>query len=114
MNDLGKNDVAYHIQSFIEKRQRNRDGLEWPDDDFEVIGVKNVKIDEDSLQDFGERWTFEGTALIGRTNAGVTTDKQCSFVGSAHLGKFENIDGNPHFVESKWPEVKEVTITKVV
>ena len=114
MNDWGKSDVAYHIQSFIEKRQRNRNGLEWPDDGFEVIGVKNVKINEDSLQDFGERWTFKGTAVIGRTNADVTTDKQCSFVGSARLGRFENIDGNPHFVEPEWPEVIAVTITQLI
>ena len=113
MSNWTKASVAEQIQNFIVQRQRNRDGLEWPDDGFEVIGVKNVKINEDSLQDFGERWTFKGTAVIGRTNAGVTTDKQCSFVGTAHLGKFGDMYVPPHFKEPEWPKVKAVTITKV-
>ena len=108
--DEKKKEIAFAIEVFIWKRQVNSPEIEWPEWRFKIRGVKNVKIDEQSLKNYGERWTFEGSAILGETDDRGTTpvDSARMIVGSAVVGAYPK-DGNQNDL---FP-IKKVTITKI-
>lgn len=103
-----KKEIAHAIKVFIEKRQVDTPEVEWPKEVFKFKGVKNVEINHESLKDYGVRWTFEGTAVLVKTDEKHTVQTKSirKLIGSAtmDIGQKQN---------DLWIIVKQVTITKI-
>ena len=112
MGTFEKEDVAKVIGNFTERCCKSQ--VRWPEWVFEIQRASEVKIDKDSLKDpkrNGELWTFEGTAVIHKTDARntVPTKSNCKIVGSAAVA-FNRNDWNKNEL---LPEIENVTITKI-
>lgn len=114
VSNMNNKDVMCCVGNFIEKYGALPvQKVEWPQLGFEIKLVSNVEINEEPLEKFKEghkdRWTFKGTANIGKTDerATVTTKSSYEIIGSAKFSSYKNpIDG------CLLPDVEEVTITK--
>ncbi|MDE5783320.1 MAG: hypothetical protein K2H97_03215, partial [Prevotella sp.] len=62
---MSKNvELANVIKNFINKHWANTNQVEWPKFDFNITGVSQIEIKEDSLNKISNIWTFKGSALI--------------------------------------------------
>lgn len=106
---MNEKDVMCAVEAFIWKYSvPPAQKVEWPQLGFDLKGVSSVKINEVSLkfqEGLKERWTFKGTADIGKTDK--RTVDSYDIIGSAKFGSYTNpTDGY------LLPDVEEVTITK--
>lgn len=111
MENFRKEDVGTTIGNFIQKNHKDRKLVEQPDRGFAIKEIPSIAIEEKSLKELGERWTFEGTAVIRKTDARntVSTKSNCKIVGSAVVA-FNRNDRNKNEL---LPEIENVTITKI-
>ena len=107
---MNKTDIVGAIGAFIEKYHLLPKKVELPQWNFRIKSISNVDIAETSLKEYKERWTFEGTSDIEKTDEKntVPTIGNCKIVGSAVIEVYKNpYDG------SLLPDVKHVTITNI-
>ena len=109
---MGKKDVKIAVEAFINKHSGpSAQRVKWPQWDFEIKGASDVVIKEESVRDYKNLWTFEGTADIHKTD-GVTdivTRRKYKLVGNTIVIFKPNGGSQTEFL----PEIKEVTITKI-
>lgn len=109
---MGKKDVKIAVEAFINKysgplAQR----VKWPQWGFEIKGVSDVVIKEESVRDYKNLWTFEGAADIHKTD-GVTNivkKRKYKIVGNAIVIFKPNGGSQTELL----PEIEDVTITKI-
>ena len=104
MKTFKKEEVVNTIGNFIEKYHNDPSRVELPQCGFAIESISDVKIDKESLKEFGEIWSFEGTAVV------TPAINECKIIGSARIHGYEN----PVKYDYLIPETKQVTITKIV
>lgn len=109
---MNKKDLSASIGTFVERCYKSPKRVELPSQVFEIRGISDVKINEDSLKEVtpgGKLWTFTGTAIVSNTD-GVTevqVDSNRKIIGSAVVNSTKD-DGSRNVVE-----IKQVIITKI-
>jgi len=92
-------DIAYSIGVFIEKYQFSPE-VEIPDFGFCLNGLAKIEISSDSLEIYGEKTTFKGTALVsyGDGKTPIRTNAKHELAGNATI---QEINHQPYvtFVE---------------
>lgn len=108
---MNKNaELANVIENFIDKYWRYPSWVEWPECDFKIVEVCQVKIEKDSLTKVGNLWTFKGSGFIRVTDKSkVETNKEYTIIGNATIESHSNAINH----EEQNPEVKHIVITKI-
>ena len=102
--------LAKAIESFINKYWQDPKKVKWPDWEFKMAAVGLEKIDEHSLKEIGDLWTFKGTAHIIATDISqVKMGSKHTIIGNAKVVFYPNAVNH----EEQFPEVKQVVITKI-
>lgn len=98
------------IECFVDKYWQIPEKVEWPKWEFEIVGVCQVNIDKDSLEEIDSLWTFKGSALIATTDSSkVTLRKKYTIIGNT----VTNISLNRNNNEKYYSTVERVIITKI-
>lgn len=101
-----KEDLAYVVGCFIEKYWKYSKQVKWPDWEFTITNVFDVKVEANSLIEVRPSlWTFDGSVQLSYTDKSqVTMTKKHTIIGNA----------NAIFSSSESLfETKNVTITKI-
>ena len=108
---MSKNqELVKAVECFIQKHQTISGKVKWPEWVFKIVGVEKVKIKEDSLKEFGNLYTFEGSALIAVTDKSrVELKKEYTIIGNASVEFFSDGGKNGEYL----PAVKQIEITKI-
>ena len=108
---MSKNaELAKAIESFISKYWGITEKLGWPKWESKIVGVGQVKIDDNSLKEIGDLWTFKGAAHIIATDISqVKMNSAHTIIGNAKVVFYPNAVNH----EEQLPEVKQVVITKI-
>lgn len=101
-------ELAVVIANFIEKHWDNQKKVDRPKCDLKVINVSHTKIEEDSLKQVSNLWTFEGETYVATTDKSkVGVKYRYSIIGNATIEFYS--DGDEKKVV--FSEVKKVVIT---
>ena len=91
---MEKKDIAYQIGTFIEKASIKKaigtSKVELPESEFAITGIYKVKVDEDSLTEFQNCWTFKAKAEINIIDNNIQIITQSDIVGNAVIEQADN------------------------
>lgn len=98
------------IANFIEKHWDNQEKVDRPKCDLKVINVSQTTIEQDSLKQVSNLWTFEGSVFVKSADKSeITIQSRYFIVGSASVEFYPN----SYEKEVMLPEVKTIVITQI-
>ena len=107
---INNSELANVIESFIEKYWKTQKMVEWPESEFRIIAVNQVKINENSLKNIGNLWTFEGTAFISISDISqVEIHNKLTIIGNATITFSRNSGEGEKYL----PTVQHVVNTRI-
>ena len=93
---MEKKDIACQIRNFLEKASISKElgtsKVELPEYEFLIIGIYNAEVDEDSLTEISNIWTFNAKAIVFLfdTVSKITYKAICNIVGNAVIEQAKN------------------------